>query len=258
MNALLFADFGCDFFAPLRFEVLVSVISVPSVAEGLAFHQPDAAKPASGERQLVACDRESRGRRKRVFEHHVGPRCNACGERADEPAQRRVRARPQKFIEEQDDTAGPQHARRFPERLPGLGNDRKNQVQHGVVEARVLKRQGQAVALDQAQIKPVRSRRCTNQHRVRQVESGVTMAIRQMRQVETGADAVQQDLASAGLWELCQVLPAGLDEGGARDPIVKRREQRVAEPKAQCSTRGIDSVNSGIGASNFTPSSATI
>ena len=80
---------------------------------------------------------------------------------------------------------------------------------------------------------------------------------RQMRQIESGADAGQQDPRWLGR-QGGQAVLAGAPGGGGDGRVVERRDQRIAVFEAQCSTRGMARVNSGITASKLVPSSATI
>jgi hypothetical protein len=75
-------------------------------------------------------------------------------------------------------------------------------MQNRIVEARVAKKERQAVALNEVEIKLALSPCCTTQHCGGKIKPYVSMTDRHMRQVETGADAVQQNVAMSGLGQL--------------------------------------------------------
>ena len=83
------------------------------------------------------------------------------------------------------------------------------------------------------------------------------MLRRQMGKVEPGADAGQQYVAGFG-GQGSQAAQPRRQRGSGNRRVVERGDQRVAVLQAQCSTRGMASVNSGISASKCVPSSATI
>src|SRR5574343_641578 len=78
-----------------------------------------------------------------------------------------------------------------------------------------------------------------------------------MRQIETGADAGQQHPSRCGGQCVQAAFARGLC-GTAQHRVVERSDQRVGVLQAQCRARGLASTNSGISASKWVPSSATI
>ena len=83
------------------------------------------------------------------------------------------------------------------------------------------------------------------------------MLRRQVRQIQPGADPGEQDAVGFGR-QGSQAPLARSMRGTANRRVVKRGDQRVAVLQAQCNTRGMARVNSGISALKCVPSSATI
>jgi hypothetical protein len=78
-----------------------------------------------------------------------------------------------------------------------------------------------------------------------------------VRQIKAGANAGQQHSA-AGTGQAGQAMPAGRPSRPVDRRVVKGGDQRIAVFETQWSTLGMASVNSGISASKWVPSSATI
>lgn len=130
-------------------------------------------------------------------------------------------------------------------------------MQHRGVETVIGKRLALDIALYRPEIDGTDPRQGAMQHGAIEVEADVAVLGRQKRQVEAGADAGQQDAAGfAGQGGQAALTRRLRGAGDGR--VVERRDQRVAVLEAQCRTRGMASVNSGISASKCVPSSATI
>jgi hypothetical protein len=101
-----------------------------------------------------------------------------------------------------------------------------------VIETAVCKRQFLRVALYAVKVEAGGTWHGTPQHPVRQVESGITVLMRQMWKVKTGADAIEQHtrrrMGQGGQ------APGPLGTGCRSERrIIKRRNQRIAVFKAQ-------------------------
>lgn len=141
--------------------------------------------------------------------------------------------------------------------MGGLRNNRQDQVQHSDIETGVGKGQALGVALHRQKIDGPNPRQGLAQHGAIEIKANVMMLGRQMRQIQPGANAGEQ--GSAGFAR--QSIQAAFASGLRRTPdrrVVERGNQRVTVLQAQCSTLGMASVNSGISASKWVPSSATI
>jgi hypothetical protein len=79
-----------------------------------------------------------------------------------------------------------------------------------------------------------------------------------MGNVEAGADTDQQNLARLRLGQGRQAAAPRPARGGGEKRVVERRDQGIASTQDQCSTLGMERMNSLITASNWVPSSATI
>ena len=163
----------------------------------------------------------------------------------------------QKFIEYQYLTARPQNSRNLGEAVSRLRYDGENQVQHRQVEAGIGERQALRIALDRREVDLSGAWQGAAQHRPVEIETDVMVLRRQVRQIEPGADAGQQ-YAAGFVGQGSQAALARRLRGAGNRCVVERGDQRIAVLQAQCSTRGMASVNSGISASKCVPSSATI
>src|SRR6478752_5263629 len=112
------------------------------------------------------------------------------------------------------------------------------------------------------------------------IETDISIARRQERQIETRTDSIDKDIKSPRCRKPGNAASSRVVERTIDHEVVERCEHRIAQPErhrsekvklprpprgferpalddpAQCRTRGIESVNSGIGASNWEPSSA--
>ncbi len=198
------------------------------------------------------------GRRgQQIFEDNVEPGGDPAQQRVGQAPQQCCLAVAQELVEHQYLTARPQNPCDLGEAIGWLRHDGENQMQYGQVEAGIGEGQALGIALHRREVDLAGARQGTAQHGAVEVEADVTMLRRQERQVEPGADASQQHAAGFGRQGGQAALPCRLRRPGDRR-VVERGDQRVAVLQAQCSTRGMASVNSGISASKCVPSSATI
>lgn len=200
---------------------------------------------------------QGRHRGKQVFEDDIEPGGDPAQQRIGQASQQCRLAVAQELVEHDYLTAWPQSPCNLGETMGRLRYDGENQVQHRHVEAGIGKRQALGIALDRREVDLFGARQGAAQHRPIEVEADVMVLRRQVRQIEPGADAGQQYAAGFGGQGSQTALARRLRGAGNRS-IVERGDQCVAVLQAQCSTRGMASVNSGISASKCVPSSATI
>lgn len=160
--------------------------------------QYDAAKPADIQRH-IADHTQLMTLRQHILEYHIGAGSNSAEQRADEPAQRSPFSGAQKFIENHDHAAGLEHTFGLGQRALGIRHYGKDQVHDDCVELCVLVRQAHGVALVQnnvpANVRSTQAR--TLKHGMSQVDAGVMRHWREVRNVETGADAINENILAA-------------------------------------------------------------
>ena len=173
--------------------------------------------------------------------------------------------RAQKFIKNQTAAARRNNACCFSKAGGRVGYDGEDQMQDGMIKTAVSKRQAVRITLYATKIQTRGSRPGTAQHRMGQIQSGIAVLAWQVRQIQPGADAVEQH-ARRRRWQGRQAFYTLRPCNGTERRVVERRNQRVAVfealsvslSDAQCSTRGMAVVNAGTTASNCVPSSAVI
>ena len=164
---------------------------------------------------------------------------------------------PEKLVENKDLATGADDAGDFAEAALRLGNNGQDQMQDGTVETGVGEGQCMHVALYGQEVEMAGAWQGTTQHRPVEVDPDVMMLWWQVRQIKAGTNAGQQNPA-AGTGQTGQAVPAGRPRRPIYRRVVKGGDQRITVFEAQCSTLGMASVNSGISASKWVPSSATI
>ena len=194
---------------------------------------------------------------KHRFENNIEPGGDPAQQRVGHTSQQCRLAVTQEFVEYQHLTARSQNPCNFGEAIGGFRHDGENQVQYRHVETGIGKRQALRVALNWREVHIRCAGQGTAQHGAIEVKADVMVLRRQVRQIESGADAGQQHAARRGGPGSQAALARHLRGVGNRR-VVERGDQRIAVFQTQCSTRGMASVNSGMSASKCVPSSATI
>lgn len=202
------------------------------------------------QRQLRRCGQD-------FLENHVESGCHPAHQRIEQAPKKRWLAAPQELVEDQHLAARADDAGDFGETMGGFRDHREDQVQHGAIEARIGEGQALGVALHRLEVDMRSAGQGAAQHGLVEIEADVMVLSWQMRQIQAGADSRQQDTTG-----FCRQGGQAALAGSLRRPgdarIVEWGDQRVAVLQAQCRTRGMASVNSGISASKCVPSSATI
>lgn len=195
--------------------------------------------------------------RQQILENHVETCRHPAHQRIDQAPQERRLATPEKLVEDQHLAAGADDASDFRKTKGGFRDHGEDQVQHGAIEAGSGEGQVLGVALHRLEVDMRGAGQGTAQHGLVEVEADVMVLSWQVWQIKAGADTGQQDAPGFGRQGGQAALAGRLCRPG--DPrVVERGDQRVAVLQAQCRTRGMASVNSGISASKCVPSSATI
>ena len=163
----------------------------------------------------------------------------------------------EKFVEDQYGAARPQNTGDLGKAMRWLRHYGQNQMQYGAIKAGISEGQVLGVALNCVEIDWPNPRQGAAQHRTVEVEANVMVLRRQVRQIQTSADTGEQDALGFGRQGGQTALARSMG-GTANRRVVKRGDQRVAVLQAQCNTRGMARVNSGISALKCVPSSATI
>ncbi len=192
-----------------------------------------------------------------MFEDNIEPGGDPAQQGVGEAPQRRGLAVSQKLVEYQHLTAGSQNPGDFGETTGRFGHDSEDQMQYRHVETGIGERQALRIALHRRERDMPGARQGATEHRAIEVETDISVLRWQVGQIQPGTDAGQQYVAGFG-GQGSQAAPPRRQRGAGNRRIVERRNQRVAVLQAQCSTRGMASVNSGISASKCVPSSATI
>ncbi len=198
------------------------------------------------------------GRRgQQIFENNIEPGGDPAQQRIGQAPQQCCLAVAQELVEHDYLAARPQNSRDLGEAVSRLRYDGENQVQHRHIETGIGERQPLGIALDRREVDLSGAWQGAAQHGPIEVKSDVMMLRWQVRQIEPGAYTGQQYAAGFG-WQGGQAALARRLRGTGNRRVVEWGDQRIAVLQAQCSTRGMASVNSGISASKCVPSSATI
>lgn len=197
------------------------------------------------------------GRGEDILEYHVEARRHATHQRVRQAPQNGRLTVSQELVENDDLTSRADDAGDFAEAAFRLRYHGQNQVQDGAVEAGIGEGQAMHIAPYRQEVEVLGARQGATQHRLTEVYSDIAVLRGQVRQIEAGADTGQQNPAAVS-GQAGQTAPARGPGCPVDRRIVKRGDQRVAVLEAQCRTLGMASVNSGISASKWVPSSATI
>jgi len=130
-----------------------------------------------------------------VFEHDIEPGRYSADQRVGQSPQQGGLAAPEKFVEYQHASCRPQNAGDFGKATDRLRHYRQNQMQHGVIEAGIGEGQALGIALHRREVDLANTRQGTLQHGAVQVKADIMMLRRQVRQIQPGPDAGQQDPA---------------------------------------------------------------
>ena len=135
----------------------------------------------------------------------------------------------QKLVEEQYPAAGFEDAAGFREGQPGMGYDGEYEMHDNHVETIV--REGQCLGVGLNQREMGRQALCVTEHGVREVDADGRAGVRQIRNIQPGADAIDQDAAGGRRNTAEAALPQGCGEAAHRR-IINGRPERIGALQA--------------------------
>ena len=135
----------------------------------------------------------------------------------------------QKLVEEQYPAAGFEDAAGFREGQPGMGYDGEYEMHDDHIETII--REGQCLGIGLNQREMERQALCVAEHGVGEVDADGLAGGRQIRDIQPGADAIDQDAAGRRRNITEAALPQGCGEGAHRR-IINGRPERVGALQA--------------------------
>ena len=194
------------------------------MSHGVRFFQNDQTEPAADSGRCIAAAVQFRALGQEVFKYQVGVGGNGAEQGGKQASPEGAFTGAQELVENQYPAAGFEDAAGFCEGSPGMGYDGEYEMHDDHIETIIREGQSLGVGLNKREMG--RQALCVAEHGVGEIDADGLAGGRQIRNIQPGADAIDQDATGRRRNVAEAALPQGCGEGAHRR-IINGRPERI-------------------------------